>query len=943
MNNFEPTSLFSVMAGLARPGLPLSGGHPPNPRHDSLSTPLTGGDEARQGRGDAPVPKTDGMTARLFMSPGQPREAVRTALASLGFAEADDPGATAQGADLLIADYEGLLTHQAEIKLHKQWQSPLHTPCLLVASPGELQGLEPGDAPDFDELITTPLHRLELNVRLKSLAHARRLSWRLRRDYFTLAEQSPVAIVMVNPQGEVVYANQAALGLSGVPPSALAGTAHHPPHWIVTDHEGRILPEGQMPFNRVVLALRPVRDARLAVHTDAGQRLLSVNASPLLDGHGLLEGVVVTAVDVTAKVAAKQKLEVSENRLRGVVDHMGSGLAVFRAADGDGGLRFDSLNKAGQAMLGRTEAEVEGKGLLEVLPAADRAGLSAGLDRVWRTGESSKLDATHYKDDGLDLWLEARAFKLPTGELGAMFDDVTDRVQDSTALAHSEQLYRDLFENAPVAYLTMRGQDGVVLDCNKAAEKLFGRPRQKLRGATMANMADDASENMAKVERAAEQLRQGQAVQDLELRMSRQDSGKFWVRLYAQPRLDKQGRLREVRVALLDITKSKNLEGQLRQAQKMESLGTLAGGVAHDLNNILTPILGFSEIAANDLPPGHALRRHLGHITQSARRAGNLVSQILAFARQNDASFAVMALDTAIKEPLRLLAASLPSNVRINRRIEAGDHNIVGDPTQLHQVLMNLCVNAAQALGKNSGEVTVGVDNVSLPRQGGQDRLPPGDYVRLWVRDNGPGMTEEVRQKAFEPYFTTKGQSEGTGLGLAVVHGIVQNHGGAIMVHSEPGQGCLFEILFPQAEASAARPAARALGDLPKGHEAILLVDDEISAGAFFKEALTRLGYDVTLHQNPFSALKCLKRNPKAYDLVITDQAMPGLTGIELTAHLRRIRADLPVLLFTGLNKNQCSQEPGSQELSGIITKPPRMSQVAAMVRQALDSPPNRT
>ena len=385
-----------------------------------------------------------------------------------------------------------------------------------------------------------------------------------------------------------------------------------------------------------------------------------------------------------------------------------------------------------------------------------------------------------------------------------------------------------------------------------------------------------------------------------------------------------------------DVTEKRQLEHQLWQAQKMEALGTLAGGIAHDFNNLLASIMGFTELALDDLPEGTRGRGYLDRVLGASLRARELVRQILSFSRRSEHKPRVLRADTVVGEALTLLEASLAKNIEIASSLCAGAA-ILADPSQIHQIVMNLCTNAAQAM-RGGGRLTVRTSAGPLSAElAARHRLPPGDYLSLIVEDQGPGIPPELLSRIFDPFFTTKAPGEGTGLGLAVVQGIAASLGGTVWAESEPGRGARFLLLLPAQSGVEEGPRTADAGDL-RGNERILLVDDEPDLLELGRQTLTPLGYRVETERLPEAALSRLLDNPHAFDLVITDMNMPRLTGMQLTEGLRPVRPDLPIVLISGFSR---TVPPDRLERLGavhLLPKPFSTCELAQAVRQALSA-----
>jgi PAS domain S-box-containing protein len=379
------------------------------------------------------------------------------------------------------------------------------------------------------------------------------------------------------------------------------------------------------------------------------------------------------------------------------------------------------------------------------------------------------------------------------------------------------------------------------------------------------------------------------------------------------------------------------LEAQLRQAQKMEALGTLAGGIAHDFNNILSAVLGYSELGLQDLDsPDHPLYAKLNAINHAGHRAKDLVEQILAFSRMKEQLQAPIKISPIVKEALKLLQSSLPANIRVEAAIKA-DRPVLGDPSQIHQIIMNLCTNAFHAMQPSGGMLGVSLEQVVVDPSAevGILDLMPGRYLRLTVSDTGTGISPAVIDRIFDPYFTTKDKGKGTGLGLAVVHGIVKRHGGEITVESRVGEGTRFRVFLPISGDEAAESGRRAVS-LPLGSEHVLLVDDEKDLVEIGSEMLKRLGYRVTAITGSINALEVFKQDPFRFDIVVTDFNMPGLTGDQMARQMLSIRRDTPIIVCTGFSEVFDQQRAQAIGIRQTLMKPMTMKALAHAVREAL-------
>jgi len=386
------------------------------------------------------------------------------------------------------------------------------------------------------------------------------------------------------------------------------------------------------------------------------------------------------------------------------------------------------------------------------------------------------------------------------------------------------------------------------------------------------------------------------------------------------------------------------LEAQLVQAQKMEAIGTLAGGIAHDFNNILMAIIGYTQISMMDAAGDEKLLPSLRHIDKAAFRATNLVKQILTFSRQNKEEMKPIQISPVIKEAVKLLKTTFPKNIEIISNIPDYYEVVLADPTQIHQVVMNLCTNALHAvLDKGSGSLKIDLGSVeSLPTklisadEKNLDRNRSGSYLKLSISDTGCGIKQETLDQIFEPYFTTKDKGKGTGLGLSVVHGIVKKHAGVIDVKSTLGEGATFEIFLPTTELNNAKNVQDSK-EMPPGQEKILFVDDEHDITNIGGEILTRLGYKVNCKNDPQTALEEFRQNSDGYDLVITDMSMPEMTGEELSAEMIKIRSDIPIILSTGYDEKFSQKATSKTTIKNYLMKPINLNELANAVRKTID------
>ena len=431
---------------------------------------------------------------------------------------------------------------------------------------------------------------------------------------------------------------------------------------------------------------------------------------------------------------------------------------------------------------------------------------------------------------------------------------------------------------------------------------------------------------------------------ECEYRVRRPDGEWHWLHARGRCLVDQRGKPYRFVGSAIDVTAQKTaqigkeqLEAQLRQSQKMEAVGTLAGGIAHDFNNILGAILGYGELALQHCTANSEMRRYLDNVMHATERAKLLVEQILGFSRSGLGDRVPVNVGAVISETLELLKASLPADVRLQSSIGAGDAAVIGDATYLHQVAMNLCTNAMQAM-ENGGLLSVVLErtDVNEPRTLARGSLARGPYVRLVVSDTGTGIPPAVLERMFDPFFTTKEVGEGTGLGLSLVHGIVTDLGGAIDVATTAGVGTRFEIWLPVTGETAA-PPVEASRTLPRGHgETVMIVDDERPLVNLAEEIIADLGYEPVGFASSEAALKAFRAAPERFDLVLTDESMPELIGTELAQAIRRLRPDIPIILMTGYGGAQFANRAADIGLSDVLRKPLHRVELADSLARVL-------
>jgi len=583
-------------------------------------------------------------------------------------------------------------------------------------------------------------------------------------------------------------------------------------------------------------------------------------------------------------------------------------------------------------------AGFEGLQVLEAVQAHDPR-----LPVIIVTGTGSEEIAVMALKQGVSDYVikrPAHIRKLPQTIFAAIEKQALkdQRDADELSLKESEEKYRSILENVLVG-VYQATVEGKVLFANRKMTEMFGYSASSEELKSIGSIAELYARPEERGPVVEEVLNRGFVHGEYEFR--RRDGGRIWVRLHIRKTKNKKGEIL-LEGLMEDITEFREMETRLQQSQRLEAIGTLAGGIAHDFNNILSAVIGFAELSLDDVEPGSLLHANLFEILNAGNRAKDLVRQIMTFSRKGEQEKKPIQLNPLVLEAVRMLRSTIPSTIEIKEQAGCEMLTINANPSQINQILLNLATNAAHAVGDN-GIIEIGMQKVILDESsaGQYPDLSPGSYAKIFVSDNGCGIAQENLDLIFDPYFTTKGPDKGTGLGLAVVHGIVKIHGGHVTVYSEAGKGTTFHIYLPLYGQRAPAVTIRQPEALPVGTERILLVDDEPAIVKMQKQTLERLGYTVAARTSSTEALEAFRKTPGSFDLIITDMTMPGVTGDKLAESAKEIRPGIPVILCTGFSEKVNVKTAKDIMIEGFLMKPVDKSKMAKMIRNVLDAAKN--
>ena len=633
------------------------------------------------------------------------------------------------------------------------------------------------------------------------------------------------------------------------------------------------------------------------------------------------------------------ELQASQERFRAIAEHSPDSIIII---DINGIIRY--CNSAAEKTFGYGHEEMLGQPHSILLPQRLREAEVNQMSAYIGAEGLSKLSnpaqtAIAVRKDGTEFPVEFPFFSWQIDDeifFTAIMRDITQRKLAENELRKSHTYLENIFRASPDAIFVADGA-GYIVMANESVYDVYGYHPEDIIGEHASIFARGDETAMQKSMNMLEELFETGIIRAYGDEHKRKDGSIVEIEASHVLLKNPDGSIAGSVSSARDITDRKRFEDQLRQSQKMEAIGTLAGGIAHDFNNILAAIMGYTELSKNLAAGNSALERNLSQVLKSVDRAKALVCQILAFSRKTEGVVNPLRLHLIIEEALKLLRASLPSTISIRSDIDDTDDVVVADATEIYQIMMNLCTNAAYAMQTTGGVIEVMLKPIDLGTRaaGYYVGIAPGPYVLLSVKDTGMGIPRDVIGRIFEPFFTTKGVGKGTGMGLAMVHGIVKSLKGDIKVYSAPGKGAVFHTVLPRVQAEEIQwPIAQR--ETPQGTESVLLVDDEAVLLDVGEQILSSLGYRVTALSDAVEACEVFGKNPAAFDLVITDQTMPQFTGYELAQRLMEIRTDIPIILCTGYSDLVTAETALAGGIKAFVIKPLNRLAIAETIRRAL-------
>ena len=746
-------------------------------------------------------------------------------------------------------------------------------------------------------------------------------------NYRNIFENAVMGIFHTTPDGRYLRSNPAGIRMYGYESAEDMIQS-------VTDmsHQIYVHPEDRAKFKEIMEREGRVENLQTEHYCKDGRQIWTVLSSRVVrDDSGRTLYYETTIEDITERKRAELALRASEEKFFKAFHSSPLLVAIRSIKDG----RFLDVNDAYIHLTGYSREELIGRDSRS-LGIVDSETVQRAAEIINMQGSISNLEGEFRTKTGEIRAGLLSAVVINIGDelcLLSTTQDVTDRRRAEEALRSSEERFSKAFQMNPYPTAISTLDTGLFIDANDSFLNMLGFTRDEIIGHPSSTLNIWISWDERKL-LEKKVLEQGYLREEL-IHLRTKKGETLYILLSTQIiTLDER---KYGLHTFNDVTKQRRLEEHLRQSQKMEAIGTLAGGIAHDFNNILSAILGYTDMALTDREADDPHRHYLEQVYRAGERARDLVKQILTFSRQQDQGKKPVLVAPIVKEGIKLLRSSLPTTIKISQDVKDTSAMVSADPTQIHQVLMNLCTNAAHAMREKGGTLNIQLvrEVIESDRTSQTLSLTSGNYAKLTVSDTGHGIDASIKDRIFDPFFTTKAIGEGTGLGLSVVYGIVRDHGGAIDVYSEAGSGTTVTVYFPLVEAEQITKE-RIPEVIPGGNERILFVDDEATIVELGSAMLTSLGYQVTSRTSSIEALEAFRVSPYSFDLVITDMTMPNMRGDQLSAELLKIRSDIPIILCTGFSELISEEKAKNLGIRQLAMKPISKRDIAVTIKDAL-------
>lgn len=760
------------------------------------------------------------------------------------------------------------------------------------------------------------------------------------QNHFALIVKTSIdGIYKMDSSGKFLFVNKAFLKIFGYQGKDILGKQF-------SKILGSEIQRGEGFFNKLISG-KSIQNEIYVKHKDGHEFPIYFSAVPIRNGTKVL-GLTGILTDVSMLKRSEEALKKSEEMLKKAQSIAKMGFLDWNVKTNDIFWCDEIFRLFGIKRTTKQSLDT----IIALVYPDDLDFVQKNLDLAVKGDKEYNIQHRVLRPDGKVIWVQTHSELVrdvdgnPERLIGTVVD-ITNSKQIEEALKESEARYHDFYDNSPDMYASVDPKTAKIIQCNQTLADNLGYKKEEIIGRHIHDMYH--ADVLDRARKVFQEFVETGKVHNAELQLKRKDGSKLDVALEVTSIRDGQGNIIASRSAWRDISERKraeeekeNLLNNLKQVQKMEAIGSLAGGIAHDFNNILASIIGFTQLSISKVQKDSKTYASLNQVLDSALRGRELVKYILTFSRKTEQEVKLVQLPKAIKEVLKLIKPTIPSTIEICQNIDKNSGWVMADLAQIQQIFLNLCINAEHAMREKGGVLGVSLESVHI--NAGFNAIPThlkeGAYLKLSVSDTGHGMSKEITEQIFKPFFTTKSAGEGTGLGLATVHGIVLSLEGGIIVNSELGKGSTFVVYLPKTKNALTKKSQKSI-PIPRGNERILFVDDEEDLVSLGKKMLEGLGYSVVTKTNSMAALECFRTDPQLFDIVITDQTMPGMTGDVLARELMKLRPEIPVILYTGFSHTITPEKAKSIGIREFIMKPFLTSEIASTLRKVLDQKTN--